>query len=131
MGVHDDRPRPGLGRARLRRRGLEARRGRASARAGPRPSASARRWDADRIWLRTTVELPRLGPDDALTLRLFHDEDVEVFVNGKRLFREEGFTTAYGDRVLSEAQKALFHPGNNVVAVSCRQTRGGRGSTSA
>ena len=85
------------------------------------------RWDTRAIWLRTSVRLPALGPHDVLTLRLFHDEDVEVFVNGQPLLREPGFTTSYGDHVLSDAQKALFRPGPNLVAVTCRQTQGGQG----
>ena len=84
-------------------------------------------WDTKSIRLRTTVELPKLGPDDDLVLHLFHDEDVEVFVNGQPLVRERGFVNSYDDRTLTAAQKALFHPGANTLAVSCRQTDGGQG----
>ncbi len=85
------------------------------------------RWESPRIWLRNAIELPALGPDDALTLRLFHDEDVEIFVNGERLLRARGYVTSYQDIPLSESQKALFRPGRNLIAVSCRQTGGGQG----
>ena len=84
-------------------------------------------WNASTIWLRTTVDLPKIGEDDALTLRLFHDEDAEVFVNGKRLLRANGFITTYHDLDLDAAGKALFQPGKNTIAVSCRQSRGGQG----
>jgi hypothetical protein len=84
-------------------------------------------WDSDTIWLRTTVELPRLKPDDALILHLFHDEDVAVMVNGQPLVRERGYLTSYRDLTLTEAQKALFHSGVNTLAVTCRQTGGGQG----
>ncbi len=85
------------------------------------------RWDTPRIWLRTTVDLPEIGHDDALTLHLFHDEDVEVRVNGKVLYRTRGYLTSYQDITLNDAQKELFHPGENTIAVSCRQTGGGQG----
>ncbi|HEX8204312.1 MAG TPA: glycoside hydrolase family 2, partial [Isosphaeraceae bacterium] len=85
------------------------------------------RWDSDAIWLRTTLSLPDLKPTDTLALHLFHDEDVEVFVNGQRLYRAAGFLTSYHDLPLDDRQKALFHPGPNVVAVTCRQTAGGQG----
>lgn len=85
------------------------------------------RWESSRIWLRSEVELPDLGPDDALTLRLFHDEDVTIFVNGERLYHERGYANAYKDIPLTADQKSLFQAGRNVLAVSCRQTGGGQG----
>ena len=85
------------------------------------------RWDQPRIWLRTTVELPELGKSDQLTLRLFHDEDAQIFVNGKPLHRASGFVSSYEDIRLTSEQKDLFRPGKNTIAVSCRQTAGGQG----
>jgi hypothetical protein len=85
------------------------------------------RWDGDRIWLRTKFDVPALKPGDDLTLRLFHDEDAEVFVNGKRLLRTRGYVTSYRSIPLDDAQKALFREGSNTLAVSCRQTGGGQG----
>jgi hypothetical protein len=84
-------------------------------------------WNTKAIWLRTSVELPKIGASDSLALHLFHDEDVEIFVNGKRLLRMRGYTTAYRDISLDERQKSLFHPGRNTIAVSCTQTGGGQG----
>lgn len=84
-------------------------------------------WDTPEIWLRTTVDLPGLSADDELTLRLFHDEDVEVHVNGRKLYEERGYTTSYREVPLDAARTALFRPGLNVLAVRCRQTGGGQG----
>jgi hypothetical protein len=84
-------------------------------------------WDTPTIWLRTEVDLPALGADDRLTLHLFHDEDVTVFVNGQRLLRQRGFATAYEDLKLTPALVGLFRTGRNVIAVQCRQTGGGQG----
>jgi hypothetical protein len=84
-------------------------------------------WATPAIWLRTEVEVPALGPDDRLTLRLFHDEDATVFVNGERLLRQRGYATAYEDLKLTPALQGLFRPGRNVIAVQCRQTGGGQG----
>jgi hypothetical protein len=85
------------------------------------------RWDSPAIWARARAEVPALRPGDALLVHLFHDEDVEVFVNGRPLLRERGYVTEYGDVPLDEAQKALFRPGANVIAATCRQTVGGQG----
>jgi hypothetical protein len=84
-------------------------------------------WNAPRIWLRTTVTLPEVAASDLLALRFFHDEDMEVFVNGKRLLREGRYLTAYRDVALTTEQRSLFQPGPNTIAVSCRQREGGQG----
>ena len=84
-------------------------------------------WDTPSIWLRTTVDVPAIGADDSLVLHLFHDEDVEIFVNGKPLFAEEGYVSKYRDITLGESAKALFRPGKNTIAVRCKQTGGGQG----
>lgn len=103
-------------------------RGRAGFGTDGTPAVQVRtRWDGPRIWLRTQVELPELSPNDRLSLRLFHDEDVEVHVNGKKVYEAEGYVTDYGDIGLDATQKAAFRPGRNTIAVSCRQTGGGQG----
>ena len=85
------------------------------------------RWDRPRIWLRTALEIPTIGPEDVLTLRIFHDEDAVIFVNGKPLLETKGFISGYQDIELTAAQASLFHSGKNSLAVQCRQTRGGQG----
>jgi len=87
----------------------------------------ATEWKGERIWLRKEIDLKPFGPDDAVTLRIFHDEDAEVYVNGKRLLKADGHIPAYRDVELEPGQRALFHTGKNTMAVSCRQTRGGQG----
>ncbi len=84
-------------------------------------------WNSADIWLRTTVELPKLGADDSLSLHLFHDEETQVYVNGKPLVRVGGYVSAYSDIELSAAHRELFQPGKNTIAVSCHQTGGGQG----
>lgn len=85
------------------------------------------RWDTPSIWLRTAVELPELAENDLVQLRLIHDEDVEVYVNGKRVVAAGGYTTAYEDIVLDGRARSAFQPGKNLIAVRCRQTSGGQG----
>ncbi len=89
--------------------------------------ATHTRWQTPAIWLRKSVDLPAIGPEDELSLRLFHDEDVAVFVNGQPLFQADGYTTAYRDIPLGDSQKALFRAGSNLIAVACKQTGGGQG----
>lgn len=85
------------------------------------------RWETPEIWLRTVVELPPIGPDDVVQLRVFHDEDVEVFAGGQRIFQARGYVTDYRDATLGPEQVARLKPGKNAIAVHCRQTGGGQG----
>jgi hypothetical protein len=69
---------------------------------------------ADRLWLRREVELP--DRPDRVRLRISHDKDAVVYVNGRPVFEA---------RLPPEAV-AQFLPGRNVIAVHCRQTEGGQ-----
>lgn len=92
------------------------------------PGVSVRtRWNSPDIWLRTSFRLPKKRSGDALSLHLFHDEDVSIFVNGKPLLELTGYVSAYEEVPLDAAQSALFREGENVIALHCRQTGGGQG----
>ncbi|MFO0909844.1 MAG: DUF4965 domain-containing protein [Isosphaeraceae bacterium] len=83
------------------------------------------RWDGPDIWLRRSFELAD-APDDSVRLRIHHDEDAEVFINGVRAARLSGFTTDYRNvRLAPEALRALVR-GKNVIAIHCHQTGGGQ-----
>ena len=84
-------------------------------------------WNTPTIRLRSKFQMPKPTTGDVVILHLFHDEDVEIFVNGKRLAQASGFSTAYEDRPLSAEARALLVEGENTIAVICRQTRGGQG----
>jgi hypothetical protein len=81
------------------------------------------RWNTAEIWLRLEVSVPEGGLSEA-TLRYFHDDDMEIFVNGEPLLARQGFATDYEDLALAPDQVALFTPGRNVIAVHCRNEVG-------
>jgi hypothetical protein len=84
------------------------------------------RWDGPAIWLRRAIEIPA-GTDPAtLWLEIHHDEDVEVFVDGRRIAALDGWTGDYVMIPLDAAARAQLQPGRHRVAVHCRQTRGGQ-----
>jgi hypothetical protein len=84
---------------------------------------SRTRWSAADIWLRLTVDVPAQGIH-AASLRYFHDDDFEVFVNGEPLLTRQGYTVDYEELTLAPDQAALFTPGKNVLCVHCRNHSG-------
>ncbi|QDU24312.1 glycoside hydrolase family 2 protein [Urbifossiella limnaea] len=82
-------------------------------------------WKTNDVWLRRTAEL-KAAPAGEAMLRLHHDEDAEVFINGVLAARVTGFTTAYVEVPLTAAGRAALRPGRNVIAIHCRQTGGGQ-----
>jgi len=62
-----------------------------------------------------------------LMLRIHHDEDATVFLNGLKIAELAGYTQDYFDLPLeAAAAAALKKGGDNVLAVRCIQTRGGQ-----
>jgi hypothetical protein len=87
------------------------------------------RWDTDDIWLRREITLPTTAFDPA-TLRfyVYHDEDIEVYVNGNLASSEGGFVASYTPLEIAPPAVALLKPGATVmIAVHCHQTTGGQG----
>jgi len=87
------------------------------------------KWESPQIWLRRTVDLSDwTRPADAprLALRVHHDEDVEVYLNGVLAVRCPGYSTEYQLLPMrAEAQQTL-RAGENTMAVYCKQTSGGQ-----
>jgi hypothetical protein len=82
-------------------------------------------WKTADIWIRRAVTLPEKLPVD-LHLVMHHDEDAEIYVNGVLGARVKGYTTDYEEVPLTPEGLAALKPGQNVLAVHCRQTTGGQ-----
>jgi hypothetical protein len=82
------------------------------------------RWQTGHIWLRRTFRFPDPESISGAILRVFHDEDVQIYVNGELLLRKNGYTTDYVDISLDQKQLKLFRKNTNSIAVHCRQTAG-------
>jgi len=83
-------------------------------------------WNEPDIWLRKEIEIDKL-PDRYLgLLRIYHDEDVEVYVNGKIVFTEPGFLTEWKAVDITDRLRTALRPGRNVLAIHVHQTVGGQ-----
>jgi hypothetical protein len=82
-------------------------------------------WNTPDIWMRREFTLPAENWSD-LQLRLHHDEDAEIYVNGVLAATASGYTSDYEETPLDAAGRAAFKSGRNVIAVHCHQTRGGQ-----
>ena len=77
------------------------------------------------IWIRRTFALPA-GKFHDLQFLCYHDEDVDIYINGVLAAQEGGFTSSYDTIPLSAAGKAALHSGVNTIAAHCHQTGGGQ-----
>ena len=94
------------------------------------PGAVVRtQWRTDDIWLRREFSLssvPDAKDGSRLVLRIHHDEDAEVYLNGVRVSRLPRWTQAYEDVVLGEEALKALRTGRNVLAIHCHQNGGGQ-----
>jgi hypothetical protein len=80
-------------------------------------------WDTADIWLRRQINLQELPASPCL--KLYHDEDCEVFINGKPVATAKGYTTSYV--LVPITDKSALRQGLNTIAAHCHQTTGGQG----
>ncbi len=94
------------------------------------PNASiGTQWTTADIWIRRVVKIGELTPDQIhqLVIRDFHDDGINVLINGVSAFNKRGFIANYEYQALSPEAKAAIKPGaDNVIAVHCHQTTGGQ-----
>ena len=77
------------------------------------------------IWIRRTFDVPA-GKFNDLQFQCYHDEDVEIYVNGVLAAKASGYTSSYDTIPLLPAGRAALHGGANVIAAHCHQTDGGQ-----
>ena len=82
-------------------------------------------WNTNEIWLRRGFELSGELTGD-VRLMVHHDEDVELYINGILAAQAEGYTVSYELLRLTPAGRAALQPGQNTIAIHCKQTGGGQ-----
>ena len=83
-------------------------------------------WKTSDIWLRRDFTL-EAGDHDIMKLRVYHDEDAEIYFNGVLAVKLPGYSSEYIEVNASAEAVAALRPGRNTIAVHCLQTSGGQG----
>ena len=82
-------------------------------------------WHTSEIWLRREIILPD-GPFTHLQLQLHADDYADIYLNGVLAAKVTKCTPGYLEFPISEEARKTLRPGSNVLAVTCRDTGGGR-----
>ncbi len=81
-------------------------------------------WTSKNIWVRRVFNLDNTNADK-LYLKLYHDDNVEVYLNGQKVFAKAGWTSDFELIPLSDATKNKLKRGANILAIHCANTAGG------
>ena len=85
-------------------------------------------WNTDDIWLRREITVPNIPASGHLVFLAYHDEDIEIYVNGVKASSEGGYQVSYVPLEITPPALKLLTPGAKVmIAVHCHQTTGGQG----
>src|SRR4051794_921017 len=82
-------------------------------------------WHTSAIWLRREIILPD-QPFTQLQLQVHADDFADVYLNGVLAAKVTKCTTDYQAFPIAEEARKSLRPGANVLAVTCRDTGGGR-----
>ena len=86
-------------------------------------------WESSDIWLRRSFNAGNLSKTelDQLVLRQYHDDGVEIYINGVLAYKDGGAIHDYVTQAISdEARAAIVPNAPNVLAVHCHDSGGDR-----
>jgi hypothetical protein len=84
-------------------------------------------WSTKNIWVRRTFMLAAadISEINQLVLKLHHDDNIEVYLNGEEVYTFTGWTDDYKYIQLKGKFKDHLKAGENVLAFHCANTAGG------
>lgn len=84
-------------------------------------------WRSNDVWLRRKFVLSNdAEPTSKISLRVHHDEDTEIFFNGREVARLNRWTSNYIEIPLGDEARKSLKKGENTIAIHCRQNTGGQ-----
>jgi hypothetical protein len=81
-------------------------------------------WKTKDIWVRRTFTLNQ-ADFKKLYLKISHDDNVEVYLNGEKVYQKTGWVTKFTFVEIDEAIIKNVKTGKNVLAIHCANTAGG------
>lgn len=82
------------------------------------------RWSSSDIWIRRDFRLDQIPT--RVMLRIHHDENAEVYLNGTQVASFNGYVVDYTEVDITERAANLVQTGRNTIAIHCRNTGGGQ-----
>lgn len=83
-------------------------------------------WKSNDIWVRRTFTLDAI-PERKMYLKIFHDDNVEVYLNGENIYSRKGWNNHTEYLELDKALRSKLVKGKNVLAIHVANTAGGQG----
>lgn len=80
-------------------------------------------WRSNHIWVRRSFNVTDLSSINEPYLKLNHDDNIEVFLNGKKIYNKVGWTNSFQYHPID---KADLKTGQNIIAIHLENTAGGR-----
>ena len=81
-------------------------------------------WTARDVWMRRQFDLNALPATEPLFLKMQFDDNVEVFLNGEKIYSFEGVQRRYISVPLDESFRSRLKQKGNLLAVHAVNTRG-------
>jgi hypothetical protein len=83
-------------------------------------------WKSQDLWVRREFTLNEI-PDRKMYLKLFHDDNIEVYLNSEKIYNNNGWNNTAEYFPLDDAAKKKLVKGKNIIAIHVANTAGGQG----
>jgi hypothetical protein len=80
-------------------------------------------WKSDNLWVRRTFTIKNTAAINDLLLKLNHDDNIEVYLNGNKIYETTGWTNSFKYLPVSKSQLKV---GENTIAIHLANSAGGR-----
>tara|TARA_R110002033_G_scaffold56090_3_gene104984 strand:+ start:76620 stop:79094 length:2475 start_codon:yes stop_codon:yes gene_type:complete len=82
-------------------------------------------WKSNDLWYRRTFDLKATNLEN-LYLKLRHDDDVVVYLNGNKIYETEGWNHSFTYIPIAQSITKQLKPKDNVLAIHVKNTAGGQ-----